>query len=87
MKEWEVGTPHCVHKRVIHLKGKCSDSCWVNWPDDTKTTGYVPSNLGIDQNGDYIDIKICCDCHIVLGFTPDGLKESKERAEEDQGPW
>ena len=57
----------CTHPRVLSLSAKCSDMCSVRYPDGTRSEGYVPYGIGIG-GGDYVEMKICVDCKVVIDF-------------------
>jgi hypothetical protein len=59
----------CGSKRFLRVRGKCSDlsSCsYVGGEEELDHDGYGPHIDGV-CSGDYIDVKICCDCHKVQG--------------------
>lgn len=60
-------TNACLHPRRLSLSAKCSDMCSIRYPDGTKSEGYVPTALGIG-GGDYLELEICVDCKVVVGF-------------------
>ena len=47
---------------ILRISAKCSDLCWTEYTDKngkkTESDGYVPSNIGIDEYGDYVVIDI-----------------------------
>jgi hypothetical protein len=57
----------CTHDRTLSLSAKCSDMCYVNWPDGTSSDGYAPNIDGLG-GGDNVDVKVCIDCKVVIGL-------------------
>ena len=58
----------CEHKNTISFGGKCSDLFDLTWPDGAEYEGYVPNGIGIG-GGDYIHMRVCVDCHQVIGMS------------------
>ncbi len=47
---------------ILRISAKCSDLCWTEYTDakgkKTESDGYVPSDIGIDEYGDYVVLDI-----------------------------
>ena len=62
----------CGHPHVLLLSTKCSDSCYLKFPDGTTYEGYVPTGLGIQEGDeDYLVLRICTQCAEVIGLPPE----------------
>lgn len=73
----------CKHERTLSFGGKCSDLFDLTWPDGTSYDGYVVSNIGIGGS-DYIEMRVCVDCHRVLGMpSADKIREAHQAIIED----
>ena len=57
----------CTHTRRLFVSAKCSDMCFIRFPNGHKTDGYVIPGLGIGV-GDYVEMEICIDCKTVIDF-------------------
>jgi hypothetical protein len=61
----------CGSNRVARVSAKCSDLCWINVPHLNKESdGYVPTNVGLGDDSDYIDVGYCLDCGSLQGKFP-----------------
>lgn len=58
----------CNHERKLSITAKCSDMCSLSFPGGVRQDdGYVPQGLSIG-GGDYIEMDVCIDCGVVIGF-------------------
>ena len=72
---------------VLKISGKCSDLCSTEYTDKngnvTTSDGYVPTGIGIDSYGDYIEIDIDMETGQILNWKPVSdeqvIKAQKER--------
>jgi hypothetical protein len=59
---------------ILRISAKCSDLCSTIYTDDngkkTESNGYVPSGIGIDDYGDYVDIAIDMKTGQILDWKP-----------------
>lgn len=61
----------CGSVRIIRVSAKCSDRCWVAAPHlEIEKDGYVPTNIGLGDDEDYIDVDFCVDCGRLQGKFP-----------------
>lgn len=61
----------CGSNRIARVSAKCSDLCWVEVPHlNTEKDGYVPSNIGLGDESDYVDVDFCLDCGRLQGKFP-----------------
>lgn len=67
----------CDNKQVIGIMAKCSDQCYLAFPDGTDADGYVPENMNIG-GGDYIRIHFCMNCGQMAGKFPVELPNKDE---------
>lgn len=67
----------CSHNNILEINGKCSDLCSVTYPSGDEENGLVPYIEGLG-GGDYIHIKICTDCHKVMGLSNSDIKDCTE---------
>lgn len=73
----------CRHDQILRLSAKCSDSVFLRFPDGTEYEGYIPSpNFGLGS-GDYVGIKVCLDCHKVIGFDNEAYEQARANIEEE----
>lgn len=80
----------CKHENVFRISVKGSDGFWFVWPDGTEGEGYAP-NVPSVCNGDYLEVRLCCDCAKVLPsrftdgvLSPDSIAEAKAEWEEKE---
>jgi hypothetical protein len=59
----------CGDDRIMHVSAKCSDLCYVSFPNGHENNGYVPNGVNIG-GGDYINIKVCMNCGKIQGEWP-----------------
>jgi len=59
----------CEKREVIRVSGKCSDLCYIMYPDGTDHEGYVPEGINIGAD-DYIDFDYCRNCGTIVGDFP-----------------
>lgn len=81
----------CVHERTFSIGGKASDRHNWFWPDGSEGDGYAPNIPGL-CGGDYVDLEVCIDCKIVIGFpSADEIlelqEEDKANREEQRRAW
>ena len=61
----------CGGNRIARVSAKCSDLCWVQVPHlDAEKDGYVPRNIGLGDESDYVDVDFCLDCGRLQGNFP-----------------
>lgn len=62
----------CDGERIAEISAKCSDmfsmSCDAEEVDDY--CGYVPSDMNINDGGNYVEFKYCLDCGQMVGQWP-----------------
>lgn len=71
---------YCPHSNVVKLYGKTSDSNYWVLPSGAEGEGYVPGFLEGCKGGDYIDLKICADCGVLLNFNKEAVAEYESSA-------
>ncbi len=59
----------CNSDQVADVNAKCSDLCFVTYPDGREHDGYVPGDLGIG-GGDYVEFSLCLNCGQMQGTFP-----------------
>jgi hypothetical protein len=57
--------------------GKCSDLCYIEYPDGTDHEGYVPKGLNIGGD-DFIRINLCLNCGKIAGDFPVEIPKKDE---------
>lgn len=67
----------CKSERVAGLSAKCSDMCFINYPDGSEKDGYVPSDIGIG-GGDYVEFDWCMDCGQIQSEFPVAIPDAEE---------
>ena len=70
-------TCKCGSTRIISVCGKTSD-CFSASCGEVEHNGYVPGNIGLGHDSDYIEFKYCADCGQMQGRFPVTLKEGQE---------
>lgn len=61
----------CGSNRIARVSAKCSDLCWVDVPHlGVEKDGYVPTNVGLGSDEDYVDVEFCLDCGRLQGKFP-----------------
>ena len=71
--------PDCPHDRFLSVQVHVTDDkLTVQWPNGTHTGSRTTPRIGgvIDQFGD-VEMKVCIDCHKVLGMIPSGYLLAK----------
>lgn len=58
----------CNADKVLDITAKCSDCCFVSYPDGNEHQGYVP-DLAVG-GGDYVEFSYCSDCGQIQGDFP-----------------
>lgn len=55
---------HCSSSRVASVSAKCSDTfgIFIGNNNDVDYTGYVPEDVGLGKNEDYVRFSFCLDC-------------------------
>lgn len=62
---------NCGSNRIARVTAKCSDLCWVQVPHlNAEKDGYVPTNIGLGDDEDYVDVDFCLDCGRLQGKFP-----------------
>ena len=59
----------CGSPRITTISGKCSDMCFVRYPDGREDCNYVPYDIGIG-GGDYIEFDYCLECGSIQDDFP-----------------
>jgi hypothetical protein len=58
--------------RILTISGKTSDLCFTRLKIDGKTIaerdGYVPLDIGLGDDGDYIDLAVDLDTGKIVGW-------------------
>lgn len=69
----------CGEEQVAELNAKCSDMCFMRWPDGEESSGYVDQASGVYGNGygDYVQMKYCLGCGHIQGTFPIDWKSSR----------
>ena len=49
----------CNKPQIVTITAKCSDCCFVDYPDGREHQGYVPNDLGPIGSGDYVEMAYC----------------------------
>lgn len=62
-----MGCKRCGEKSIHHVSAKCSDLCFIQYPDGSEKDDYVPNNLGIG-GGDYVEFDFCLSCGQLQGL-------------------
>jgi len=58
----------CGSNRIARVGAKCSDRCYVEVPHlGLEKDGYVPTNIGLGDDEDYVDFDFCLDCGQMQG--------------------
>lgn len=66
-----MGCITCKSEKIARISAKCSDLCFVEYPDGTEHDGYVPDDLGFDSGyGDYVNFTLCLDCGQLQAMFP-----------------
>jgi hypothetical protein len=66
----------CGSARVCHVNAKCSDRFYAKSTiDQQEHAGYVPRDMGLGTDGDYVEIDYCLNCGQIQGRFP--LKPTK----------
>ena len=59
----------CQSERILEINAKCSDMCSVNF-NGVIQSDYVPSDIGLGENEDYVNFDLCLTCGKVQGKFP-----------------
>lgn len=75
-------TCKCGSTRILAVSAKCSDLFSIN---DGKRwhNGYVPANLNLGDDEDYLEFDFCADCGLIQDFTPlsdDAIRKALNKA-------
>lgn len=54
----------CESKEIVSISAKCSDLCFIQYPDGSEKDGYIDDSLGIGC-GDYVDFSFCLHCGTI----------------------
>lgn len=57
----------CKENNVHEVTAKCSDLCFIRFPDGQEQSDYVPNDLGIG-GGDYVEFSFCTKCGQIQGL-------------------
>lgn len=60
---------------TITVSAKCSDMCFVRWPNGKTSDGYVPHISGLG-GGDYVKITIDIETGKVIGWDVDSVNQA-----------
>lgn len=72
----------CGSARIMDISGKTSDRASVGIEaDNYDHHGYVPDGMNIGA-GDYLDIRVCCDCGHMVGEWP--IQAPKRDTDEEE---
>lgn len=68
----------CSHNNTLTFGGKTRDLNYWTLPSGRSGDGYVPGFFSEDGRGggDYIDLNICIDCHVVLNLNEKAILEA-----------
>ena len=59
---------------ILSISAKCSDMCYTKYTDkngiETKSDGYVPTGIGIDEYGDYVVLDIDMETGQIQNWKP-----------------
>lgn len=61
-------SPNCTSERVMGVNAKCSDMCNLGY--EVNYCGYVPNNIGLGYEDDYIEFDYCLECGKIQGRFP-----------------
>jgi len=61
--------PNCTSERILSVDAKCNDLCMVDF-NGAQRDDYVPGDIGISDNEDYISFDYCLECGKVQGKFP-----------------
>lgn len=59
----------CESERIIEINAKCSQCCHIE-SKASGSSGYVPEDIGLGDDEDYINFKLCLDCGQHQGGWP-----------------
>jgi len=59
----------CNSKRIATISGKTSDCNVINFKEE-EHDGYVPNDIGLGDNSDYIEFSWCLECGQMQGNFP-----------------
>lgn len=71
----------CENKRIASVNAKCSDMCYIEFPDGTDSETYVPCDIGIG-GGDYIRFNYCMSCGKIQGNFPVEIPKKDDDGED-----
>jgi len=54
--------------RIMTVCAKCSDMCFVRFPNGKESNGYVPTGIGLGDDDDYIEFDIDVDTGQIVGW-------------------
>ncbi len=61
----------CGSVRLVGVNGKTSDMCnLINRETGAEIVDYVPPNIGLGRDEDYIEFEYCADCGQMQGKFP-----------------
>ena len=55
-------------KKTMFVNGKVSDCCFVSFPNGKQHDGYVPQNIGLGEDSDYIELEIDIETGKIQGW-------------------
>ena len=59
----------CKSDRIVGITAKCSDMCSMNYEGRSQSY-YVPSNIGIGNHEDYVEMDYCLECGQIQADFP-----------------
>lgn len=84
-----MGEIECEHDRTFTIRGKAGDRITWSYNDRIHSNpDYAPEIEGL-CGGDYIEAKVCLQCHVLIGFSSDDVDDliaelDDEEEEEDE---
>ena len=61
---------NCGSDRLMAVSGKTSDLCATVFKGVGHDQGYVPGDIGMGDNEDYLDFTYCLECGMIQGEFP-----------------
>lgn len=77
----------CGSSRIGEVGAKCSDLCFYEI-NGIEHDGYVPSGVGLGDDGDYVEIGYCLDCGQMEGTWPlplSDIEQQEQNKDDDDG--
>jgi hypothetical protein len=63
----------CGSKSILEISAKCSDMFYSNM-NGKEYEGYVPPNIGLGDDSDYVEFSFCLNCGQIQGTFPVEIK-------------